>query len=301
MNVREINLNLLVAFEALLAERNVTRAAARMGLTQPAMSNVLAQLRLLFDDPLLVRGSRGMEPTVRALALAGPVKRGLEELDGALREQTPFDPASARRRFVLGANDSVEMVLLAPLLQRLAREAPGIDLVVLPWGQLSVPPALARGELDLALGLFERYPPGHRHAPLYDDHFVVLHRRDHPRVKGRLTLERYVELSHILVTTEEAGEGPVDRALAKLGMRRRVALRLPHYLMVPHIVAQTDLVVALSRRIAEPFSKLLSLSMVPVPLKLQSGVFSQVWHERAHRDPGQMWLRRTIAEVGEAL
>lgn len=183
MNIGAVNLNLFVTFDALLAERNVTRAARRLGLTQSAVSNALRQLRVLFEDPLFLRRASGVEPTPRALALAEPVRRGLESLGAALAPPV-FDARTAERSFVLAASDYVELVLLPPLLRRLAREAPGVRLEVVPWGLHEVPPSLARGEADLMMGYYGRVPSGHREAPLFGEVYVGLARRGHAALSG---------------------------------------------------------------------------------------------------------------------
>src|SRR6187402_2225780 len=175
-DIRAVNLNLLLAFDALIHERNVTRAASTMGVTQSAMSNSLAQLRLLFEDPLFRRTPRGIEPTPRALDLADPIRRGLGFLDRALAKRT-FDPSRESRSFVLATSDYVEFVLLPPLLGRLAREAPGVRLEVRPWGLHRVPEALARGEADLMIGFYNDVPAHHVEALLFDEHYVCIARK----------------------------------------------------------------------------------------------------------------------------
>lgn len=175
VNVAAVNLNLFVAFEALLAERNVTRAAKRLGVTQSAVSNALRQLRVLFDDPLFMRRSAGVDPTPRALALVDPVRRGLAALGEALAPPR-FDPGTAARTFVVATSDYVELVLLPPLLARLSKEAPGVRVDIVPWGLHEVPDALARGEADLMMGYYARLPPGHRDARLFSEEFVCIAR-----------------------------------------------------------------------------------------------------------------------------
>src|SRR5689334_4944846 len=180
VNISSINLNLMVALQALLDERSVTRAAKRTGVTQPAMSNTLAQLRTLFGDPLFRRGAHGLEPTPRALALAEPVRQGLRLLSDAL--VTPsFDAASAERAFVVAASDYVEFVLMPPLMRRLAVEAPGVRIEIRPWGLHEVPSSLARAEADLMIGFYDGVPRGHRHELLFDEDYTCIVRQHHPR------------------------------------------------------------------------------------------------------------------------
>jgi LysR family transcriptional regulator, mexEF-oprN operon transcriptional activator len=300
VNIQAVNLNLLVAFQALLDERSVTHAARRMGVTQPAMSNTLAQLRRLFDDQLFRRTSSGLEPTPRALELAEPVRQGLGLLGTALSEPR-FDPKTSDRSFVIAASDYVELVLLPPLSRALEREAPGVRIEVRPWGLHEVPPALARTEADLMVGFYDELPARHRQQLLFEEEYVCVVSKANSRVKGKLTLARWLELGHVLVSQRSESPGSVDRALAVLGKRRRVALRVSHFLMVPMLVANTDFVAALSRRVAEPFASPLRLRLLPPPIALPRGRIGQVWHEQMENDPGHRWFRELVARVATRL
>ena len=295
MNITAVNLNLLVAFDALLAERHVTRAAHRLGVTQSALSNSLRQLRELFGDPLFTRAPRGVVPTPRALALGPLVREGLARLQAALGEPS-FDPATAERRFTIAASDFVQLVVLPALLAELAREAPGVSVVVRGWGKHDVPNGLASGELDLALGYFDRVPARHRHRILFEEPFACIVREGHPRVKRRLSAKLWASIPHVVVS-ESAAAGPtrVDRALAVLGLERKVALRVSHFLVVPSIVASTDLSAAIDRRVALAFN--LPLQVFEPPLPLPSGRAALVWHERTHTDPALTWLRDVVARA----
>jgi DNA-binding transcriptional LysR family regulator len=300
VNINAINLNLLVAFDALFEELSVTRAARRAGVTQPAMSNTLAQLRELFDDALFVRHRTGLNPTARAKELAEPIRKGLQLLQGALAGSS-FDPATSERRFVIAASDYVELVLLPALLRRLAKEAPRVRVALRPWGLHEAPPELARGEVDLMLGFYGKLPPHHYEQTLFDDEYVCVVRRRHPTVKSKLTLAQYLQLSHVLVSAKADGLGSVDRALSALGKQRTIGARVSHFLTVPVLVSQTDFVAALDRRVAEVFARPLGLKLFRPPLALPKGSIGQVWHEQQNADPGQRWLRSVIAEVAATL
>jgi len=300
MNINAVNLNLLVAFDALFEELSVTAAARRTGVTQPAMSNSLAQLRRLFGDQLFLRHRTGLSPTVRATELAEPIRTGLRTLQGALVGPS-FEPKASTRRFVIATSDYVELVLLPALLRRLAREAPHVRLTLRPWGFHEAPPELARGEADLMLGFYDKLPPHHREQPLFSDEYVCVVRRGHPRVKGKLGLSRYLELSHVLVSSRIEGTGSVDRALGALGKKRTIGARVSHFMTVPVLVAQTDYVAALDRRVAELLGAPLGLQLLRPPLELPRGTIGQVWHEQLDGDPAQRWLRSTIAEVAAEL
>lgn len=300
MNITGVNLNLLLAFDALFEELSVTAAARRTGVTQPAMSNTLAQLRALFDDALFLRHRTGLTPTARAKELAEPIRQGLALLQSALRGSS-FEPATSERRFVIAASDYVELVLLPGLLRRFAKEAPRARLQLKPWGLHEVPPELARGEADLMLGFYDKLPPRHREQKLFDDEYVCVVRRRHPKVKSKLSLAQYLELSHVLVSARADSPGSVDRALAALGKKRTVGARVSHFLTVPVLVSQTDFVAALDRRVAEVFAAPLGLKLLPPPLKLPKGSIGQVWHEQQEGDPAHRWLRGLIAEVSATL
>jgi DNA-binding transcriptional LysR family regulator len=300
VNINSVNLNLLVAFDALFDELSVTGAARRAGVTQPAMSNTLSQLRALFDDALFLRHRTGLTPTARAKALAEPIRSGLRTLQGALSGPS-FEPASSTRRFVLATSDYVELVLLPALLRRLHERAPGVRLQLRPWALQEAPPELARGEVDLMLGFYDKLPPHHHEQALFDDEYVYVVRRRHPTVKTKLTLARYLQLSHVMVSSRSDSPGSVDRALSALGKQRTVAARVSHFLTVPVLVSQTDFVAALDRRVAEVFAGPFGLKLLPPPIKLPKGTVGQVWHEQQAGDPALRWLRELIAEVAREL
>ena len=300
VNIASLNLNLLVVLDALLTEGHVSRASKRLGLSQPAVSNALAQLRDVFGDPLLVRSGGRMVPTERALSLAGPVHAALEQLSAALDAPT-FDAAQVQRSFTIATTDFVDFVLLPKLLARINRDAPGVRLQIREWSQHRVTPKLETGEVDLMLGFYPSVPAGHHESHLFPDEFVCIVRKDHPQVGRRLDLKTYTKLAHVLVTEEAAGPGVVDTELAKRGLSRTVGLRMSHFLMVPAVIAATDLVAAVSRRVAEPFAKHLPLRILPPPLPLPRGSVGQVWHERTHASPAHAWLRALIHQIGTSV
>ena len=300
MNIAATNLNLLVAFEALFEERNVTRAALRVGVTQPAMSNNLAQLRRLFDDPLFRRTARGLEPTPRAIELADPLRQGLR-LIGSTLEPRSFDPRQSERTFVIAASDYAEFLLMPQLMRKLTQDAPKVSIQIIPWGLLEVPPFLARGEADLMIGFYNGLPKHHLQDELFDEEYVCIVRRNHPLVNKRLSLKTYLALEHVLVSQVKGSQGSVDRALAEQGLERRIAARVSHTLMVPTLIARTDLVAAVSRRIADAFAAPLRLRTFAPPLPLPRSTVGQVWHEQADTDPAHRWLRGVVREVAQRL
>lgn len=293
-----VDLNLLRVLDVVLAERHVTRAAARLGLTQSAASHALARLRTQLDDPLLVRGPRGgLVPTARAEALQPVVAHALAEL-AAVWRGGGFTPATARRTFHVAAGDYAELVLLPALAARLARVAPGVDLFVRAVPD-DIAGALAAGAVDVVLaparprdltgGCFQR--------ALFDETFVCAVRDGHPQARGRLTLDRFCALDHLLIAPRGTAGGFVDDALAALGRRRRVAVAVPHFLVAPPVLGATDLIATVPRRIAAAFAPMIALAVRPPPIALTGFTIHLLWHERAGADPAQRWLRDQIAAV----
>ncbi|WP_234023079.1 LysR family transcriptional regulator [Sorangium cellulosum] len=296
-----LDLNLLVVLDALLAERHVTRAAARVGMTQPACSHALGRLRRALGDPLLVRGARGaMLLTPRAEALGPGLRAALQGLATALRGEAQFDPATARRRFRIAAGDYAELVLLPPLLSILAREAPGIDVWMVPLSltREGVVAQLASGAADVAIGPPRgSWPDGLHMRALFEERFRCVLRRGHPAARGRLSLDRYCGLSHLLVTPRGTPGSFVDDALAALGRSRRVAAAVPHFLVAPHVIAATDLVATLGARIVDATAAPLGLSVLPPPIELASFSFSLIWHRRTQNDQAHRWLRDQVVKA----
>lgn len=300
VNLSGVDLNLLPMLDALLEERHVTRAARRLGLSQPAASRALGRLRQLLGDPLLVRGRAGLVLTPRAETLRTPLAKLLRELAGLVSEPPSFEPATARGTLRIVTEDYISTVLLPRVLQALWQEAPKLDLDV------EARPADLRGQLeagavDLAIGVFAEPAAGFQRQALFGERFVCVVRRDHPQVRRKLTLARYAALPHALIGTGERGDSPVDRALAREGLKRRVALRLPHFLAAPLIVAGSDLVLTMPARLAEQMVALAPLRLLAPPVELARFRFSQLWHERRQNDAAHAWFRALVAAQARTL
>lgn len=292
-----VDLNLLVALDALLAEAHVTRAAKRVGLTQSAMSHALARLRELFGDELLVRTPRGMVLTERAAALGLPVRQAVTQVTSVLSPPKPFDPRTLRRTFAISTADYGAIVLLPKLFAKLRVVAPHVILRLRPT---TVDPEadLERGELDLVIAAQPPpLPPRLIASRLWRDRFVCVVREGHPRVGKRMTLSRFVELDHAQIAMRGQPGGPVDDALAKLGLSRRVVLYLAHFLVAPQVIAESDLVMVLAERIAKQFAPHLRLRVLPVPVEVVGFEIWQMWHGRQQADRAHAWLRGVISEV----
>jgi DNA-binding transcriptional LysR family regulator len=296
VNITDIDLKSLEVLEALVAERNVTRAARKVGLSQPAVSNTLSRLRKLLGDPLLVRTSQGMVPTSRAESLVGPIRSAMEALKGALAPSPAFEPATAKSRFLLAATDYAAWLCLPPLCAELARRAPHVRLEAGPLTERVPSRGLERGEVDLALGFFPDPPESLYQQELFQEDFVAVVSRGSPHAKGKMTLSRFTELRHLIVSPWGGVVGTLDAALAGAGVARTVFVSLTHFLVAPAIAAETDLVVTLPRRLAKSFERTYPLSLVELPLALPSLSFRQLWHERTHHERAHAWLRSVIAE-----
>jgi DNA-binding transcriptional LysR family regulator len=296
------DLNLLVVFDVLLAERNVTHAAQRLGLSQPAVSNALARLREALGDQLLVRTAQGMVPTARALSIQSQLSDALGGIGSVINDDAAFDPATGRRAFVIAATDYVQFVLLGKLLARVRALAPGVSInVVSPAGQFPWH-ELGSGGVDLVVGGARlRDVPHVLHRRLiFRDETVCIVRADHPYASEALTLQRYLELDHI-EALPIGGVGAADELLGVQGHRRRVVMTVPNFLIAPFVVTQSDCCFTLAHRIARPLAAILPLRIRPLPYDLPEVTIGAFWHERVHHDPAHRWLRKLLVEAGAEL
>ena len=298
-NLGQFDLNLLVALDALLTERNVTRAAARVGLGQSAMSHNLARLRTVFGDELLTRGPEGMRPTPRALALVDPVRIALAQIEAMVARDDSFDPRTAERLFRIGLPDSVEVLIGPALLAHLCEQAPGIRLRLYSTDRLQIFDELDADHLDLAVGV-RAYPEGqthHKRRLLATDSYLCMFNAARVGLTPPISLEDYVRLPHVLTSLRQGERGVVDEALAKLGLERTVALTTPRFVVVPFLVAGAPVVTTMHAKLARFFAATLGLSLSPVPVELPDVSISLLWHASYDHDPAHLWLRRTIELV----
>ncbi|MDC0721118.1 LysR family transcriptional regulator [Nannocystis bainbridge] len=293
MDSSRLDLNLLVALDALLAERNVTKAARRLGLSQPALSAQLQRLRDLLGDPLLLPAQRGMTPTARALELQAPLHDALDGVRAVLTAGAGFDPATAALTVAIAASDYVQYALLMPLALQLRREAPGVRLA---WRALDAAQLAAqaeRGDVDLAFLTPETAPEQLRSRKVLDERYVVIVRRDHPHVSGPIDLDGLCALDHVVVSPRGGGfAGPTDAALASHGRERRVVLSVPSFLMVPELVARSDLAALVPERIARDRAD--RLQLLEPPIAVPGFAIAMVWHRRAAKHPALTWLRERV-------
>lgn len=301
MDLRRVDLNLLVVFEMLIDQRSVGRAANRLGLSQPATSAALARLRTLFADPLLLRHGNTMRPTARAEHLLPGVRAALRAVDQALAPRDVFDPARSTRRFRLVMNDYAQHLLLPTLVRRILTEAPGVTLRVLPIEVPRLPEWFADGTVDAAIGFWPDAPKPLRVARLLHQRFVCALAQDHPTVRGRMTLAQYVALPHLLVAPRGGESGVVDDALADRGLTRHIALTTPDFMVVPQILPGTPLVATIASLVARQLAYCAKLQILKPPLPLWGFDLQFIWDATRDRDDGLMWLRRHVAKVVSGL
>jgi DNA-binding transcriptional LysR family regulator len=290
-----LDLNLLVALETLVEERNVTRAAARLGLTQSALSHKLRRLREEFGDPLLVQGQKGMVATAAAERLLAPIRRGLREIRAGLRTAEQWDPATSERTFTVVTTDYAEFAILPKVLAYSTEHAPRISATMREiWPGMF--DALEDGSADLIVG--PQLPPttGVVQRKIGEDGFMCAVREDHPRVGKTLDLDTYLALSHVLVAPNaRSPAGLVDDVLAQRGLSRHIAIRVPHFLGGPFIAAQSDLCITAPRALLVHTKDILQLRLFEPPIELPVSRVFMMWHERASDDGGNKWLRELTA------
>jgi DNA-binding transcriptional LysR family regulator len=295
-NLRRIDLNLLVTLEALLTERNVTRAAQRLHLSQPSVSVQLRKLRDIFADPLLSPGPGGMVPTTRAQALLQPLRAALAEMRSVLEPRRSFDPTTAQLTWQVAAADYAEYAILLPLLGQLRKAAPGVRVAVREAAHAKMVKQLESGAIDLGLLAMENVPERLHHRVLFKEHYVLVARKRHPALRGKITVDTLCRLEHVVVSPDGGGfRGVTDTALDARGRKRRVVLSVPHFLFVPEVVARTDLVAMLPSRLVKDRSDHIQVIVPPLPVPPYE--MAMIWHERSHLDPAHMWLREYVSSV----
>jgi DNA-binding transcriptional LysR family regulator len=295
-----IDLNLLVLFDVVLAERHVGRAAERLILTPSAVSHSLGRLRVLLNDPLFLRKPKGVEPTARALELAAPIAEILQRVGNVISTAAPFDPATTRRRFAIGAPDAVLAVFLLPLLDVLSRTAPGIDISLhhmMPEQRSRQTDQVWRSSLDdvesrtvdLAVLPIGKVPPRFIARKIYEEEFVVAMRKGH-LFSRKPTLERFCEMRHLLVSLSGNAHGMVDEMLAVKGLSRRVAVTVPNFMMALAQVAKSDLIAALPKHLLSSYAGQFGLVTAKLPLPRSADPISAIATKAAMMDAGVAWL-----------
>jgi DNA-binding transcriptional LysR family regulator len=296
MDIRAVDLNLLVVLDALLRLRNVSRAAEALDLSQPAVSFALGKLRALFGDPLFVRAARGMRPTPRAESLATALQEILDRVKNEVFAAPRFEPSIARRTFVFNMADVGELVFLPALRAHLQKLAPGADIRTVSKPPADMEEALRSGEVDLAVG----YYPHLQGAAVYQQRlfshgFTCVVRKHHPRIGRRLTLRQFLDESHVVVQQEGKSHEVFEQALADQGLSRRTALSLPHFLAVPLIIAESDLIATVPYAVAKGFARMAGLKLLRPPIRVPEADVKQHWHSRYHNDETNKWIRGVVS------
>lgn len=296
MDSRHLDLNLLLTLEALLSERNVTRAAARLHLSQPAVSAQLGRLRHVFADPLLVPAQRGMTPTAKALELLGPLREALDQVRAAVDTHRNFDPMKATLTVTVACTDYLQTALIVPLVQHLRIKAPGVRIALRNLDTAQLESLMVRGEVDLALMTPQAAPPSLRSRHLFDERYVLIGRRNHPGLRADMSVAEFAQLEHVIVSLRGGDfTTPVDDVLAAAGYRRNVVLSAASFLFVREMVARSNFVALVPRRLVH--GRASGLKVVDCPLGVEGFAVGMVWHERSHGHSGQRWVRETLVAL----
>jgi DNA-binding transcriptional LysR family regulator len=293
-NLGAMDLNLLLVVDAVLRERSATRAAARLHVTQSAVSNALRRARALFGDPLVVRTGRGFATTPRADAIAPRLRAILQEVRGVLGDASSFRPETSTRRFTIAATDAVGMVVLPALLPLFEARLPRAQLRLVTIDHVIASGGLEHAAVDLLIGVPPVIAASCEAEDLFEDPMVAVVRADHPSVGQRLTLATYARLPHAELALFGEPEDRVDRALAARGLRRQVQVTVPHIAGLPFLVAGSDRVATLISSVARTFAGLLELRVLTPPVELAALVVRQIWHRRFGDDPGHRLLRELV-------
>ena len=302
INLAAIDLNLLVAFEALITEHSVTKAAEKLQIGQPAMSSSLNRLRVLFEDDLFIRLGQQMQPTVKAKAIAPNILAVLHQIRQTIITSHLFDPLSSDRTFAIGSSDYTSLVIVPPLLEFSCQNAPLINFHTIGFEKDSVGELLEKGIIDIALGVFPNPPRQTLLEPIFEEHFVGIARQDHPDItNGTISLESFTKLSHALTTLRRDHSGAIDRTLQEQNLQRRIALITPHMLVLPFAIATSDMVAAVPQRLAITMAKACNLTIFELPIETKPWKVSMLWSILSDRDEAHQWLRSTIRSLARQL
>lgn len=300
INLSAVDLNLLVAFEALIEQRSVTQAAEQLQVGQPAMSASLNRLRVLFGDELFVRLGRQMQPTLKAQALAPGILGALGQIRQSLAAGQGFDPGTSDRTFSIGSSDYTSFALLPPLLALGRQVAPSLNLQMVGFEKDSVGDLLEQGAIDIALGVFPDPPRQSKWEPIFEERFVGVARQGHPGLQqGGMDLDAFTRYPHALTTLRRDSRGEIDKALAAQGLERRLVLTTPHMLVLPFAIASSDLITALPRRVALRLAAVCNLATFELPIETQPWTICMLWSTLSDQDDANRWLRESIKAISQ--
>jgi DNA-binding transcriptional LysR family regulator len=296
VNYEQLDLNLLKVFDAVMTELNVTRAAHRLHMTQPAVSNALKRLRRLLNDELFAKVPSGVLPTPKALELWQPLREALTQIRQTI-EPGDFDPSIATLTFTIAMNDFAANVLLPKLIPVFEESASAVNIRTIPTTHVDAVTQLEKAEVDIAVGVFPDSSPRLRSQLLFTSPFTCVMRRHHPLAQQLLTLERYVQAKHLLVTLTGEPTGFIDSILLEQGLKRRIMLTVNQFAVAPQLVADSDLLAVLPTRIVEMSGVFDQLHLTPLPLEILPSNLKMMWHERNHFDSSQTWLRSQLVNL----
>ncbi len=297
MNLAEFDLNLLVIFDAIYKEKNLTRAGQRLNLSQPAISHALNRLRSAFDDPLFVRHGYRMEPTPLTEELKENIKKVLELTERTLEDRGPFDPYRSTRTFHIGMQDYPMMVVVPKLLKSIKDQAPNIRIRTFHLTMENRKTALEDGKLDMVIGVRQDFGSSIFQQYLFRDREVCIVRKDHPTVKEELSLEDYLDSEFVGLSFSDVKQARIDRKLKEMGHKRKVRLTVENEVTIPQLVSQSDFLANIAELVAKEYVSWLPIRMVQLPIEIEDFEFYQYWHARHQKDPGHSWLRKVIKQT----
>ncbi|MFZ6874447.1 LysR family transcriptional regulator [Undibacterium sp. Di27W] len=292
---KDIDLNLLVVFQEVYQDRQISSVARKLGLSQPAVSNALARLRRSFDDELFVRTATGMQPTALAEQLAEPVALALTHITQALNRQENFDPTSSKRHFTIAMTDVGEVYFMPILAEFLHTQAPQVQLSTVRASDIDLKTEMESGRVDLAIGAFDHLSDAWYQRRLFKQNYVCLFRQSHPLAADRLEMKDFLAARHLIVASNENPYAKVNQSLEKAGISAAAHLRVPHFVAVPYIVSSNDLLVTVPQKLAERAAAPFGLRYVKPPLRLPALQTNMFWHRRYNQDAGNQWLRGLIS------
>lgn len=297
MSLRSLDLNLLPLFAALMEEQHLTRAAERLHLSQPAVSNALKRLRLQLGDDLFVRTASGLKPTPRAIQLYAKVRDGLELIEQGWADQQSFDAATSRCHFRLCANGAVEYLAAPWLMQQLRQRAPGVALQIETDQSPEIVQRLQDGRLDLAIDYVDQPQPGLCHAPLLQESLVVIAARNHPQFRPDLSYDDFIALQHVSLSPRNRQGTPIEQLLGHKDLPRQVQLWVSSFVSIPPVVASTDLIAVVPERLVRHSPWQQQLQMAPLPFACPPVALQLIWHQSRERDQAHRWLRELLQEL----
>jgi DNA-binding transcriptional LysR family regulator len=297
MDLKDIDLNLLVVFHHLFMEKRVSAVAERLGLTQPTVSNALSRLRKLLGDELFLRTARGMEPTPYANRLAEPIAYALRTIHDTLNEKSDFDPVTSTKKFTIAMTDIGEIYFLPKLMHTLAQIAPGVTISTVRNTSINLRDEIEAGRVDLAMGLLPQLKSGYFQRRLFRQRYVCMFRKGHALDKRKITVAEFAKAQHVVVISEGTGHAKVDESIERKGVKRHVVLTVPHFVAVGHILSTTDMVATVPERYARECVEPFGLRYVPHPVPLPEIGINLFWHAKFHKEPGNQWLRGVVFEA----